>query len=93
MFHQYTIRVTEEARIDRDALAAELASRGVGTGIYYPRVVFDYDSYRAHPRVVQSDVPRARAVAGQVLSLPVHPSLSGADLDQIVEAVRGALGA
>jgi dTDP-4-amino-4,6-dideoxygalactose transaminase len=92
VFHQYTIRVTEEARIDRDALAAELASRGVGTGVYYPRVVFDYDSYRAHPRVIQSDVPRARAVAAQVLSLPVHPSLSDADLDQIVEAVRGALG-
>jgi len=88
VFHQYTIRVTDEAAVDRDELAAQLASRGVQTGIYYPRVVFDYDCYRAHPNVVASDVPVAEATARQVLSLPVHPHLSDADLDQIVDAVR-----
>ena len=71
----------------------ELASRGVQSGIYYPRVVFDYDCYREHPNVVASDVPNARATAREVLSLPVHPSLSATDLDQIVDAVRGSLGA
>ena len=93
VFHQYTIRVTDDAALDRDALAAQLASRGVQSGIYYPRVVFDYDCYREHPNVVASDVPRARATASQVLSLPVHPGLSDADLDRVVEAVRGSFGA
>ena len=93
VFHQYTIRVTADAPLDRDALAAQLASRGVQSGIYYPRVVFDYDCYREHPNVGASDVPRARTVAAQVLSLPVHPGLSDADVDQIVEAVRGSFGA
>jgi perosamine synthetase len=93
VFHQYTIRVTDDAALDRDALAAQLASRGVQTGIYYPRVVFDYDCYREHPNVFASDVPAARATARQVLSLPVHPHLSAGDLDHIVEAVRGSLGA
>jgi perosamine synthetase len=93
VFHQYTIRVTDEAALDRDALADQLASRGVQSGIYYPRVVFDYDCYLEHPNVVASDVPCARATAREVLSLPVHPNLSAADIDQIVEAVRGSLGA
>ncbi len=93
VFHQYTVRVTEDAPLDRDALAAQLASRGVQSGIYYPRVVFDYDCYREHPNVVASDVPRARAAASQVLSLPVHPGLSDADIDDVVAAVRGAFGA
>jgi len=93
VFHQYTIRVTADAAVDRDTLAAQLASRGVQTGIYYPRVVFDYDCYRDHPNVVAADVPAARATAGEVLSLPVHPNLSAADLDHIVEAVRAAFGA
>ena len=93
VFHQYTIRLTEDATLDRDKLAAELASRGVQSGIYYPRVVFDYDCYREHPDVVTSDVPDARAAARQVLSLPVHPSLSAADTDHIVDAVRASLGA
>jgi dTDP-4-amino-4,6-dideoxygalactose transaminase len=65
----------------------------VQSGIYYPRVVFDYDSYREHPEVVAGDVPHARAAAQQVLSLPVHPSLSEADLDTIVGAVRESLDA
>ena len=93
VFHQYTVRVTDAAALDRDQLAAELASRGVQSGIYYPRVVFDYDCYREHPNVVASDVPHARATARQVLSLPVHANLSDSDLDRIVDAVRGALGA
>jgi len=93
VFHQYTVRVADEAPLDRDALAAALADRGVQTGIYYPRVVFDYDSYRGHPLVVPADVPHARDAARQVLSLPVHPHLSDADVDRIVDAVRVAFAA
>jgi perosamine synthetase len=93
VFHQYTIRITEDAALDRDALAAHLASRDVQTGIYYPRVVFDYDCYRTHPNVVAGDVPAARRTAAEVLSLPVHPNCSTSDLDHIVDAVRSALGA
>jgi perosamine synthetase len=93
VFHQYTIRVTEVARLDRDALATRLQARGVGSGIYYPRVVFDHDCYRDHPRVAASEVPEAFRAAREVLSLPVHPHLSASDLDRIVDEVRAALGA
>ena len=93
VFHQYTIRVTDDAPLDRDALAARSPTRGVQSGIYYPRVVFDYDSYREHPLSFPRDVPHARDAARQVLSLPVHPHLSDADLDRIIDAVRAAFGA
>jgi perosamine synthetase len=92
VFHQYTIRVTPAARLTRDALAERLRVRGVGTGIYYPRVVFDYDCYGGHPRVVMSEVPEAFRAAREVLSLPVHPHLSVSDVDRIVDEVRAALG-
>ena len=93
VFHQYTIRVTADARLDRDALAARLRARGVGTGISYPRVVFDYDCYRDHAGVVASEVPEAFRAAREVLSLPVHPHLSVSDIDRIVDEVRTALEA
>ena len=93
VFHQYTIRVTAAARLDRDALAARLHARGIGTGIYYPRVVFDYECYRGHPGVLVSEVPEAFRAAREVLSLPVHPHLSEADIDRIVDEVRVALSA
>ncbi len=54
--------------------------------------MFDYDCYREHPRVVTADVPVAASLTGQVLSLPVHPRLSDADLDAIVDAVGRVLG-
>ena len=62
-----------------------LAERGVGCGVYYPRLVFDYDCYRDHPRSCPDDVPNAAAIAREVVSLPVHPFLTEADLDEIVE--------
>jgi dTDP-4-amino-4,6-dideoxygalactose transaminase len=92
VFHQYTVRVTSDAALDRDTFASELAAMGVGSGVYYPRVVFDYDCYRDHPLVdVDADVPNARQAAREVLSLPVHPHLSDGDVNRVAEAVRKLL--
>lgn len=91
VFHQYTVRVTPEAHIDRDALIDHLGAAGIGCGIYYPRTVIDYDCYRNDPRVVAAEIPNAERAAREVLSLPVHPYLSEGDLERIVAAVRSAL--
>jgi len=93
VWHQYTVLVTEDAPVTRDELSARLTALGIGNGIYYPKVAFDYDCYRAHPGVIAADVPVARRVAAQALSLPVHPHLSDVDLDTIVSGVREVLGA
>ena len=91
VFHQYTVRVTRDSRLDRDELARHLAENGIETGIYYPRVVHDYDCYRTHPGVVATPVPQAVRAAREVLSLPVHPHLSSNDVDRVVDVVRRAL--
>jgi dTDP-4-amino-4,6-dideoxygalactose transaminase len=93
VWHQYTVQVTEEAKFTRDEFAAKLTEAGIGNGIYYPKVVFDYDCYRSLPGVITSDVPVASKVASQALSLPVHPKLSDADLETIVGRIREVLGA
>ncbi|WP_216212925.1 DegT/DnrJ/EryC1/StrS family aminotransferase [Amycolatopsis aidingensis] len=96
VWHQYTVLVGPHAMLSRDELAQQLTERGVGNGIYYPKVVFDYDCYRDHPQIpdaTTSRVPVAADVAEQALSLPVHPALSEADLDTVVKTVRDLLGA
>ena len=93
VWHQYTVRITEDAPVTRDEVVDALAERGVGSGIYYPRLVFDYDCDREHPGVQVGDVPQAAAAAAQVVSLPVHPALTPGDLDQITTAVREVLHA
>jgi dTDP-4-amino-4,6-dideoxygalactose transaminase len=89
VWHQFTIRVTPDAGLDREELVAKLAERGVGAGIYYPRLVFDYPVYRERPDVIIGSYPVAERVAREVVSLPVHPRLSETDLDLIAESVRG----
>jgi perosamine synthetase len=91
VWHQYTVRVTGAAALSRDAFADGLAQRGIGTGIYYPKLVHDYDCYRSNPAVGTDETPRAALVAREVVSLPVRPGLTDADVDQIVATVRELL--
>jgi len=92
VFHQYTVRITGEAKLDRDSLAVALGERGIGSGVYYPKVAYDYDCYRSHPGVVIEAMPNAELVAAQVLSLPVHPFLDATDIDRIGAEIRVLLG-
>lgn len=80
VFHQYTVRVTDH---DRDAFAAALAEKGVGSGVYYPTPIHRLPSFR-----LNLDLPATEAAAAQVLSLPVYPALSQGELETIVEAVN-----
>jgi dTDP-4-amino-4,6-dideoxygalactose transaminase len=91
VYHQFTVRVTEAARLSRDELADALRRNGVESGVYYPRAAYDYECYRSHPRIQVDEAPIAERVAAQVLSLPVHPFLSDDDLSQIVDQIRAAL--
>jgi len=96
VWHQYTVQVGPHAFLERDELAAALTEKGIGNGIYYPKIVFDYDCYRGHPLIPGAsvdDFPVAASVASQVLSLPVHPKLTESHVDTIIESVREVLGA
>ncbi len=80
VFHQYTIRIP-----DRDNAAQRLREKGVGVGIHYPTPIHQQPLYQD---LGYADVlPVAEAACREVLSLPVHPSLTRADLDFIVRAV------
>ncbi len=80
VYHQYTIRVVDQ---DRDAFAAALGERGVGSGVYYP-----IPNHRLPSFDLTLDLPTTEAAARQALSLPVHPALSQDDLATIVEVVN-----
>ena len=91
VWHQYTVLLDADAPITRDDLATHLEREGVGSGAYYPKVVYDYDCYRNDDRVRRDPVPVAESVAGRCLSLPVHPGLDESQLEIISAAVRSAV--
>ena len=78
--------------MSRDHLASALTAAGIGHGIIYPRLVFDYPCFRDDPQVIPGDLPTAHRVIGQLLSLPVHPGLDESQLDQIAAAIRRLWG-
>ncbi|MDN5794457.1 MAG: DegT/DnrJ/EryC1/StrS family aminotransferase [Intrasporangium sp.] len=85
VYHQYTVRVPE----DRDGLAAALREEyQIGSGMFYP-----VPNHRLAPFQVAADLPETERAAAQCLSLPVHPSVSPADLERIVTAVNALAGA
>lgn len=83
---QYTIE-----HDNRDALAAHLKAQGVPTAIYYPIPIHMQDVYAAYPKA-PGGLAVTEAIRNRVLSLPMHPYLSEADQDRVIEAVRGFNG-
>lgn len=85
VFHQYTVRVEKSKR---DELIEFLTSRGIGTGIHYPKPIYQQKIYQE--RGFSASCPEAENAASEVLSLPVHPSLEGNDLKKIVSVLKEA---
>lgn len=86
IFNQYTIRVPR-----RDALKEHLAARGIGHSVYYPlplhlQKCFSYLGYKP------GAFPESERASNEVLSLPIYPELSPAQLGDVVAAVRGFFG-
>jgi dTDP-4-amino-4,6-dideoxygalactose transaminase len=86
IFNQYTIRVPR-----RDKVREHLSAKGIGHSVYYPlplhlQPCFSYLGYK------QGACPESERAANEVLSLPVFPELTGAQLDEVIAAVRGFFG-
>lgn len=85
VWHQYTIRV--DGSRNRDLAVKQLTDAGIGTGIFYP-----YPAYRQAHLIEAGygnlSLPVTECMVNEVISLPVHPQLSQADLEKIVTEVN-----
>jgi dTDP-4-amino-4,6-dideoxygalactose transaminase len=86
VFHQYTIRVTPEFGMSRDEVVRRLNAAGIGTGIYYPVPIHLQQLYRDIG--YNESHPVSEMLAEEVISLPVHPSVTPQEIDIIADAIR-----
>jgi dTDP-4-amino-4,6-dideoxygalactose transaminase len=81
VFHQYTVRVQR-----RDAMSKALAERGIASTVYYPVPIHIQPIY-ASLGYKHGDLPESERAAGEVLSLPIYPELTNAQIESVVSSV------
>jgi dTDP-4-amino-4,6-dideoxygalactose transaminase len=77
VFHQYTVRINQ----NRDQFSKSLKEIGIGNEVYYPTPVHKLPSFTSQLKLQQTE-----KAAQQVLSLPVHPSLTTRQLNKICDS-------
>ncbi len=87
-WHLYTPLVRLDAlTIDRDRFMRELKARNIGVGLHYT-AAHEFSYYRDRYGWCPEDYPDAHFVSERILSLPLFPTLSGAEQDDVIAAVR-----
>jgi dTDP-4-amino-4,6-dideoxygalactose transaminase len=86
-WHLYVLRIRPEVlRIDRDRFIEELTRRNIGTSVHFIPI-HTHPYYRDTYGYVAEDLPVAAQAFERLISLPLHPRLSDADVGDVIEAV------
>jgi dTDP-4-amino-4,6-dideoxygalactose transaminase len=80
IYHLYVIRTTK-----RKAFMSFLKRNKIVSLIHYPTPIHKQPCY---PEFHSIHLPKTEQAASQVLSLPIHPYLSNADVDRVIASIR-----
>jgi dTDP-4-amino-4,6-dideoxygalactose transaminase len=86
VYHLYVIRTAR-----RDALQRHLLARGIGTQVHYPVPAHRQDAYLDLGYAAGS-LPQTERLVEEILSLPLYPELTDAQVEQVGTAVREFFG-
>jgi len=82
VYHLYVIRHPR-----RDALAAALRERGIGTLVHYPIPLHLQPAFAELGRR-RGDFPVAERAAGEILSIPLFPEMTDGQAEAVIRAIR-----
>ncbi len=82
VYHQYVIRSKR-----RDSLRSHLLNRSIDTSIHYPVPPHLQPAYK-DLGYVGGDFPNSELVAKEIISLPIYPELSDADIEYVCNAIK-----
>src|SRR5881296_1582131 len=83
VYHLFVVRSQR-----RDQLAKHLETNGVEAAIHYPVPIHLQTSYRTNFGYSEGSFPIAERLAGQVLSLPIHPAITEEEVRTVSRLVR-----
>lgn len=85
VYHLYVVRVA-----NREAVRTRLKDAGIDTGVHYPSALPNLPAY-AYLGQDKSDFPNATAFESTILSLPMFPEISEAQIDWVASNLRRAI--
>ncbi len=80
VYHLYVIQVP-----DRDALREHLADAGIDTGIHYDTPLHEHPAIEE--RVGDVELPRSEQLVENIVSLPMHPDISGPEVEYVARTI------
>ena len=87
-WHLYALKLDLGAlKIDRDRFIRELTSRGVGVSVHFIPL-YRHPYYKAHLKAAARDFPDSEWLYHRIISLPIYPGLTKAELGRVVSAVK-----
>ena len=90
--HLYTVLIDHGHGPSRDDVADHLALAGVSSSVHF-QAVHLHTYYRERFGFRRGRFPAAERIADTVLSLPLSPALTDAQVEHVIETFRGAFGA
>lgn len=75
---------------DRRGVFTALDAKGIGTSLHF-RPLHSYEWFAKNSAIGPSGTPVADEMADRMISLPLHPGLSGAEVDRVCEVFGDAL--
>jgi dTDP-4-amino-4,6-dideoxygalactose transaminase len=83
VYHLFVIRVSERERV-----TASLSQLGIRTGVHYPLPCHQQPAFS---QFAWEPLPNSELAAAEVLSLPLYPHMSSAQVDRVVEALGSVM--
>jgi dTDP-4-amino-4,6-dideoxygalactose transaminase len=91
-YHLYTVLVDERhAGISRDAFLNAMTANKIGVGVHYQSIP-EHPYYQTNFGWNPDDYPNAARIGRQTVSLPLSPKLTDSDVEDVIEAVKTAIG-
>lgn len=88
-WYLYTVRIKDATEDKRNKIITQMHTRGIGAEAYYPTPINEMPYYRE--KFGTFNLPETEKASKQVMSLPIHPKVTGEQIDYISETLLSLL--
>jgi len=80
----FAVTIDPQSGVERDAFVEAMRERNVGTSVHY----IPTHRFTAYKNLAQCELPNTEMLGARIVSLPLYPTMTYSDVDDVVEAVR-----